>query len=85
MAALTITNSAAEALQGADALLIVTDWKEFKSPDFDLLRSTLKQPIVLDGRNLYEPELMAAMGIDYEGIGRKAATAPQGSASHTAD
>ncbi len=71
--AITITDSAAAALQGADALLIVTDWKEFKSPDFDLIRNTLKQPVVLDGRNLYEPELMAAMGIDYEGIGRKAA------------
>jgi UDPglucose 6-dehydrogenase len=70
--AVTITNSAAAALQGADALLIVTDWKEFKSPDFDLIRGALKQPVVLDGRNLYEPELMAAMGIDYEGIGRKA-------------
>jgi UDPglucose 6-dehydrogenase len=70
---LTITDTSAKALQGADALLIVTDWKEFKSPDFDLIRSSLKQPVVLDGRNLYEPELMQAMGMDYEGIGRAAA------------
>jgi UDPglucose 6-dehydrogenase len=76
VAALTIADNAAQALQGADALLIVTDWKEFKSPHFDLLRSALKQPIVLDGRNLYDPELMAEMGIDYEGIGRKAVLKP---------
>jgi UDPglucose 6-dehydrogenase len=71
--AVTITHNAIAALEGADALLIVTDWKEFKSPDFDLIRSTLKQPVVLDGRNLYEPDLMAALDFDYEGIGRKPA------------
>jgi UDPglucose 6-dehydrogenase len=70
---LTLADTAAQALQGADALLIATDWKEFKSPDFDLIRSSLKQPVVLDGRNLYEPELMQAMGIHYEGIGRTTA------------
>ena len=70
MAGLTFVNSQAEALTGADALLIVTEWKEFKSPDFELLRSTLKQPVVFDGRNLYEPELMRSMGIEYRAIGR---------------
>ena len=60
------------ALEGADALLIVTEWKEFRNPDFDLIKSKLKQPVVLDGRNLYEPELMQAFGIDYVGIGRSA-------------
>jgi UDPglucose 6-dehydrogenase len=67
---LQFVNSQAEALEGADALLIITEWKEFKSPDFDLIRSSLKQPLVFDGRNLYEPELMRALGIEYAGIGR---------------
>jgi UDPglucose 6-dehydrogenase len=62
--------SAQDALQGADALLIVTEWREFRTPDFEALKSALKQPLVLDGRNLYEPELMRALGIDYVGIGR---------------
>ena len=62
--------SAQAALEGADALLIVTEWREFRTPDFDHIRATLKQPLVLDGRNLYEPELMHALGIDYVGIGR---------------
>lgn len=60
-----------EALEGADALLIVTEWKEFRTPDFDAIKAKLKQPVVLDGRNLYEPALMKALGFDYEGIGRK--------------
>jgi UDPglucose 6-dehydrogenase len=63
--------SAAGALAGADALVIVTEWKEFKSPDFDLIKSALAQPVVFDGRNLYEPALMRALGIEYVGIGRR--------------
>jgi UDPglucose 6-dehydrogenase len=58
------------ALEGADALLIATEWKEFRNPDFELIKAKLKQPLVLDGRNLYEPELMRSFGIDYVGIGR---------------
>ena len=64
----------ADALQGADALLVITEWKEFRNPDFDLIKATLKQPLILDGRNLYEPALMQALGIDYVGIGRGAKT-----------
>jgi UDPglucose 6-dehydrogenase len=64
-----------EALEGADALLVLTEWKEFRNPDFDLIKSALKQPVILDGRNLYEPALMQAFGIDYVGIGRSAAPA----------
>ena len=60
------------ALAGADALLILTEWKEFRTPDFDVIKTTLKQPLILDGRNLYEPELMQTCGIDYFGIGRSA-------------
>jgi UDPglucose 6-dehydrogenase len=59
------------ALEGADALLIVTEWKEFRSPDFEAIKSRLKQPVVFDGRNMYDPKVMAAQGIEYFGIGRK--------------
>lgn len=61
------------ALEGADALLIVTEWKEFRNPDFEFMKATLKQPVVFDGRNLYEPALMKAFGIEYLAIGRAAA------------
>ena len=62
---------ALEACDGADALLIVTEWKEFRSPDFEALRARLKQPLVFDGRNLYDPVHAAAEGIDYRPIGRR--------------
>ncbi|MEO8524880.1 MAG: UDP binding domain-containing protein, partial [Caldimonas sp.] len=68
--AVTFASNAAEALNESDALLIVTDWKEFKSPDFDAIKSGLKQPVVIDGRNLYEPRMMQSLGIEYIGIGR---------------
>jgi UDPglucose 6-dehydrogenase len=66
----TLVERAEAALQGADALLIVTEWKEFRTPDFDAIKSALKQPVIFDGRNLYDPKLMKALGIDYKGIGR---------------
>ncbi|MBS0446519.1 MAG: UDP-glucose/GDP-mannose dehydrogenase family protein [Proteobacteria bacterium] len=62
----------ADTLDGSDALLIVTEWKEFKSPDFELLRAKLRSPVIIDGRNLYEPALMQAQGLEYIGIGRSA-------------
>jgi UDPglucose 6-dehydrogenase len=58
------------ALLGADALAIVTEWKEFRSPDFARLANTLKTPVIFDGRNLYEPKLVRDAGIDYQPIGR---------------
>jgi len=67
---LGFATSQAEALKGADALIIVTEWKEFKSPDFDTIKSSLKQPVIFDGRNLYEPKLVDSLGIEYFGIGR---------------
>jgi UDPglucose 6-dehydrogenase len=67
---LFLVPSAEAALAGADALLIVTEWREFRTPDFEAIKSALKQPLVLDGRNLYEPDLMRAMGIEYVGVGR---------------
>jgi UDPglucose 6-dehydrogenase len=61
-----------QALEGADALVIVTEWKEFRNPDFDHVKATLKQPVVFDGRNLYEPALMKSLGIEYHAVGRAA-------------
>ena len=58
------------ALDNADALLIVTEWKEFRSPDFAVIKSKLKTPLVFDGRNLFEPAEMQRLGITYYGIGR---------------
>ena len=58
------------ALVGADALAIVTEWKEFRSPDFARIAATLKTPVIFDGRNLYEPQLVRDAGIDYQPIGR---------------
>ncbi|HET8870878.1 MAG TPA: UDP binding domain-containing protein, partial [Aquabacterium sp.] len=58
------------ALEGADALIIVTEWKEFRSPDFERIKNTLKSPVIFDGRNLYDPRLVKAAGLDYDAIGR---------------
>jgi UDPglucose 6-dehydrogenase len=59
-----------EAAQGADAMVVVTDWNEYRFPDFERLKKELKQPIVVDGRNLYDPEKMAGLGFTYRSIGR---------------
>ena len=72
---LTLVDRQSAALEGADALLIVTEWKEFRTPDFDQIKAMLKQPLVLDGRNLYEPALMQEFGIEYVGVGRASAPA----------
>ncbi len=58
------------ALDGADALAIVTEWQEFRSPDFDAIRDALRHPAIFDGRNLYEPSLVKSFGLQYFGIGR---------------
>jgi UDPglucose 6-dehydrogenase len=63
-------NSPNEALAGADGLVIVTEWKEFRSPDFGFIKSALKQPLIVDGRNLYDPAFVRAMGFEYRAIGR---------------
>ncbi|HSD38346.1 MAG TPA: UDP-glucose/GDP-mannose dehydrogenase family protein [Rhodocyclaceae bacterium] len=59
------------ALEGADALIIVTEWKEFRSPSFDTIKAKLKSPVIIDGRNIFSPELPRAAGLEYYGIGRK--------------
>lgn len=68
---LTFVENQTQALEGADALVIITEWKEFKSPDFDAIKALLKQPVVIDGRNLYEPAYMRTLGIEYTSIGRQ--------------
>ena len=59
-----------EALTGADALVIVTDWNEYRHPDFRRMKEALRQPIVIDGRNLYPPEKLASLGFTYRSFGR---------------
>ncbi len=59
-----------DTLDGADALIIVTEWNEFRRPDFERMKGLLKEPVVFDGRNLYEPEQMAQAGITYYSMGR---------------
>ncbi len=66
-----IVDSAIDALEGADALAIVTEWQEFRSPDFAAIREKLKTPAIFDGRNLYDPAAVRAQGIEYFPIGRK--------------
>jgi UDPglucose 6-dehydrogenase len=74
LARVRFSESPIDALQDADALAIVTEWKTFRSPDFDQIKAQLKAPIIFDGRNLFEPELMAEAGFEYHGIGRSVLT-----------
>jgi UDPglucose 6-dehydrogenase len=67
---ISYASSPEQALEGADALAIVTEWKEFRSPDFKHIAATLKTPVVFDGRNLYEPKIVRDAGLDYQPIGR---------------
>ncbi|MDB4285946.1 UDP-glucose/GDP-mannose dehydrogenase family protein [bacterium] len=60
-----------DAIQDADAMIIVTEWNEFRTPNFEQLKTQLKAPVIFDGRNIYEPETMEAIGFDYYSIGRK--------------
>jgi UDPglucose 6-dehydrogenase len=69
---LEVVDSALAALEGADALAIVTEWQEFRSPDFESIRMRLKTPAIFDGRNMYDPAVVQAQGIEYYSIGRKA-------------
>lgn len=69
----TLCASALQALEGADALAIVTEWAEFRSPDLALMRPMLRAPVIFDGRNLYDPVQLEALGWRYYAIGRGAA------------
>ena len=79
LARIHFAGSPEETLAGADALVIVTEWKAFKAPDFAHLKTVLRTPRIFDGRNLYEPEAMAELGIDYHSIGRSHVSFPAGS------
>ena len=70
MPGLSYAESPLDAVAGADALVVVTEWKEFRSPDFGELKERLKAPLIFDGRNLYDPALARAAGLEYFGIGR---------------
>jgi UDPglucose 6-dehydrogenase len=59
------------ALEGCEALLIVTEWKEFRSPDFAAIKQRLKRPLLFDGRNLYDPKIVGDAGLEYFSIGRR--------------
>ncbi len=67
---LVLCKTSPEAVHGADALAIVTEWREFRSPDFDFIKSTLSTPVIFDGRNLYDPAHMARAGFSYYAVGR---------------
>lgn len=67
---LALVKSSAEALHGADALAIVTEWQEFRSPDFDAIKAELTHPVIFDGRNLYDPAFVKRFGLKYYAIGR---------------
>ncbi|MEM5437026.1 UDP-glucose/GDP-mannose dehydrogenase family protein [Paraburkholderia diazotrophica] len=71
LARLAFAHEEMQAAEQADALVILTEWKVFKSPDFDSLKALLKTPLIFDGRNLYEPGTLREMGIEYHAIGRQ--------------
>ena len=67
---LTLVESSMDALRGADALAIVTEWQEFRSPDFETIKAELADPVIFDGRNLYDPSFVKRFGLKYYAIGR---------------
>ncbi len=69
--AVEVAESAAAALRGADALAVITEWQEFRSPDFGAIKAALRTPALFDGRNLYDPKVVQAAGLEYYAIGRK--------------
>jgi UDPglucose 6-dehydrogenase len=60
-----------QALEGADALMVLTEWKNFHNPDFAAMKAVMNKPFILDGRNLYNPEALSELGIAYQGVGRR--------------
>jgi UDPglucose 6-dehydrogenase len=69
---LVLCESAEEALEGADALVVITEWNQFRSPNFDFIQKSLSEPLIFDGRNLYDPYLLMKQGFTYYSIGREA-------------
>ena len=70
--AIEICQNGYDALDGADALIIFTDWQEFRNPEFVIIAKKLKAPVIFDGRNLYDPEVVKGAGIEYHSVGRQA-------------
>ncbi|MFM7339658.1 MAG: UDP binding domain-containing protein, partial [Bacteroidota bacterium] len=70
--AIHFAHSAYDTLQNADALIIATEWNEFRKPDFSVLRKSMKHHLIFDGRNLFDPEVIASEGFEYHSIGRLA-------------
>ena len=68
---LELVNDEMHALHGADALMVLTEWKIFHNPDFEGMKSLMRRPFILDGRNLYNPEALSELGIAYQGVGRR--------------
>ena len=71
LAGLSYAKTPLDAVDGSDALVVVTEWQEFRSPDFATLKRKLRTPLVFDGRNIYDPEQVRAAGLEYFGIGRR--------------
>jgi UDPglucose 6-dehydrogenase len=68
---LQLCDTPEQALENADALIVITEWNMFRSPDFDMIRKRLKSPVIFDGRNLYDPGILAEQGFSYHSIGRE--------------
>jgi UDPglucose 6-dehydrogenase len=66
----TYCSSAYEVTENADALVLVTEWNEFRHPDFEQIKKELKSPVIFDGRNVYNPEQLRKQGFTYYGVGR---------------
>jgi UDPglucose 6-dehydrogenase len=67
---ITYTTKNYDALKGADALAVITEWQEFREPDFARMKKLMRSPVVFDGRNIYQPESMKSLGFTYYSIGR---------------
>jgi len=67
---ISVAQTSYDVLEGADALVIFTDWQEFRTPDFELITKKLNKPVIFDGRNLYDPAYVRKQGIEYYSIGR---------------
>ena len=65
-----VSPDASVTAHGADALIVMTEWLVYRNPDFERVRKLVRRPLLIDGRNLYDPERMASLGFEYHGIGR---------------